>query len=249
MPDPDFQLTPPFSNWVCGYRPPNMFGDQFQLKLQPYLPSQLGWTAQTKDGQLLNLGLWLPGSDPGLNDSMSATCAAIARALNNTQPVDPKKVAQVFGGTADDNVWDTIYGLVRKGGQSFWTDLPGNKTNITKGGPAAVGKVDSSGTVVPMSPGDAVAGVGIPTPAISLGKRFLFASHPDVHLYVYFDKDAYADKPNLLLSGGGASIEGKTSGGDKFKVRIGAGRDASGGAGGFITLQIGPDFVQQSPGP
>ena len=144
MPDPDFQLTPPFSNWTYGYRPPSLFGNQNPFRSQQYLPSQLGWTALTRDGQLLNLGLCLPGGDPGLNDSMTAACAAVARALDNTRPVDPKQVAQVFGGTADDNIWDTIYGLVRKGGQSLWTDLPGDKTNIAKGGPAAVGKIDPS---------------------------------------------------------------------------------------------------------
>jgi hypothetical protein len=244
MPDPDFQLTPPFSNWGTGYKPPNFFGNQFQFS-QQYLPSQLGWTAQTKDGQVLNLGLCLPGSVPGLNDSFSATCAAIARALNNTPKVDPKQVAQVFGGTAEDNVWDTIYGLLRNGGQSLWKDVPGNKTNIAKGGPVSVGKVDPTGTVIPSSPDDAVAGAGIPSPAISLGRRFLFASHPDVHLYLYFDKDAFPDKPNLLLSGAGAGIEGKTSGGEPVKLRIGAGRDAAGGGAGFITLQIGPDFLPQ----
>jgi hypothetical protein len=246
MPDPDFQLTPPFSNWSYGYRPPSLFGNQNPFRSQQYLPSQLGWTALTRDGQLLNLGLCLPGGDPGLNDSMTAVCAAVTRALDNNRPVDPKQVAQVFGGTADDNIWDTIYGLVRKGGQSLWTDLPGDKTNVAKGGPAAVGKVDPSGKVIPMAPDDAVAGIGIPSPAISLGRRFLFASHPDVHLYIYADKDAFPDKPNLLLSGGGVGIEGKTSGGDKFKLRIGAGRDSAGGGAGFITIQIGPDFVPQS---
>jgi hypothetical protein len=247
MGDYNLQLTPPFSNWG-GYKPPDFFGDQFQFNSQ-YLPSQLGWTAQTKDGQVLNLGLCLPGGLPGADESFRATCAAIARALNNTPKVDPKQVAQVFGGTADDNIWDTIYGLARKGGQSLWTDVPGNKTNIAKGGPVSVGKVDPSGTVIPDAPDDAVAGAGIPSPAISLGKRFLFASHPDVHLYLYLDKDAYPNKPNYLISGAGVGLEGKTSSGDPLKLRIGAGRDASGGAAGFITLQIGPDFLPQSPRP
>jgi hypothetical protein len=248
MGDPNYQLTPPFSNWGTGYKPPDFFGDQFKLKWN-YLPSQLGWSAQTKDGQVVNLGLWLPGTPPGLNDSFSATFAAITRALDNKKPVDPKQVAQVFGGTADDNIWDTIYGLVRKGGQSLWPDVPGNKPNIAKGGPASTGKVDPSGTVIPSSPDDAVAGAGIPSPAISLGKRFLFASHPDLHFYLYLDKDAYPNKPNLLLSGAGVGLEGKTSGGDPVKLRIGAGRDASGGGAGFIMLQIGPDYLPQTPNP
>ena len=52
-----------FSNWGTGYRPPDLFGDRFQLKLNlQYLPSQLGWAAQMQNGQVLNLGLGLPGA-------------------------------------------------------------------------------------------------------------------------------------------------------------------------------------------
>jgi hypothetical protein len=241
--DPDFQLTPPslLSGWSYRNRQPSLF--------RPYLPSQLGWSALTRDGQILNLGLTWPWGLPGLDDSWLTTCSAITRSLDDNKPVDPKQVAQVFGGTADDNIWDTLYGLARKGGQSLWPDVPGNKPNITKGGPASVGKVDPSGKVIPEAPDDAVAGIGIPSPAISLGKRFLFASHPDIHLYLYADKDALPDKKSLFFSGGGVSIEGKTSGGNKVQIRLGAGRDAAGGAAGFINLQIGPDFLQQPTGP
>jgi hypothetical protein len=239
---------PPFSNWGTGYKPPDFFGDQFKLKWN-YVPSWLGWSIQTKDGQVINLGATLPGAPAGLNDSFTSTMAAIARALDNQKNIDPKQVAQVFGGSADDNVWDTLYGLLRKGGQGLWPDVPGNKPNIAKGGPASVGKVDPSGTVIPPSADDAVAGAGIPSPAISLGKRFPFISHPDVHLYVYVDKDAYPNKPNLLFSGAGVGIEGKTSGGNPVKLRIGAGRDESGGKAGFLTFQIGPDYVPQTPQP
>jgi hypothetical protein len=249
MPDPSFQLTPPFSNWGTGYKPPDFFGDQFKLKLNlPYLPSQLGWTAQMENGQILSLGSLLPGF-PDVNDSFWNACAAVARSQGGTSICDPKSLAQTFSAAADDSVWDTLYGLLRDAGPNLWPDVPSNRTNIVTKKPASAGKVDPSGVFVPTAPDGVVAGTAIPSPAISLGKRFLFASHPDVHLYLYLDKDAYPDQPKYLFSGGSVGLEGKTSWGDPLKLRIGAGRDEAGGAAGFITIQIGPDYLPQAPKP
>jgi hypothetical protein len=73
----------------------------------------------------------------------------------------------------------------------------------------------------------------LPSPAIKLGK-------PDVHLYLYLDKDAYANDMKHFTSGGGVQFGGKTSGGTPLKLCLDMGRDTAGGGAGFITLQIGP---------
>ena len=105
------------------------------------------------------------------------------------------------------------------------------------------GKLDPSGTVVPTPPDGLIAGFGLPSPAIKVGKRFGFVSSPDIHLYLYLDKDAYADDIKHFVSGGGIQFGGRTSSGTPLKLRLGVGRDTSGGGAGFITLQIGPDYV------
>jgi hypothetical protein len=245
MPDPPYQLTPPFSSWRTGYRPPSLFGDQFKLKLDlPYLQSQLGWAFQSSLGQVYNLGLSLPGWTPGLSDSFTEACAAVARAQSIKQPVNPSALANAFGTAADSDVWDAIRDLVQDyATDRFWRDIPSNKRNIVTGDPAGAGKIDPSGKVVPTSPDGLVTGLSVPAwKPISLGKRFLFASDPDVHLYLYLDTDAYSSgKPNLLLGGGAVGLEGKTSDGTPMKLKFGAGRDSSGGGAGFFTIQIGPD--------
>src|SRR5262249_14653443 len=115
--------------------------------------------------------------------------------------------------------------------------------------PASIGKVDPSGTFVPTAPDGLVAGTAIPSPAISIGRRFLFASHPDIHLYLYVDKDAYPDQPKYLFSGGGVGLEGKKRRGAALKLRFGAGRDSAGGGAGFITIQSGRDYLPPAPNP
>jgi hypothetical protein len=94
-----------------------------------------------------------------------------------------------------------------------------------------------------------IAGFGLPSPAIKIGKRFLFVSDPDVHVYMYLDKDAYANDMKNFVSGGGIQFGGKTTGGTPLKLRLGVGRDAAGGGAGFIKLQIGPDYAPMTPGP
>jgi hypothetical protein len=120
--------------------------------------------------------------------------------------------------------------------------VPGAQRSIVTGKPVAQGKIDSAGAFVPTSPDDLIAGFGLPSPAIKLGKRFPFASDPDVHLYLYLDKDAYANDMKHFASGGGLQFGGKTSGGTPLKLRLGIGRDTAGGVAGFIKLRIGPDF-------
>jgi len=247
MPGPDLQLTPISTR--TGYQPPNFFGDQFKLTLDlPYLPSQIGWSALTGNGQVLNLGHLLPGCGGDVNDSFTSACAAVTRAQGNALTLDPRVLANSFNAAADSTVWDTIYGLMRSAGPSLWPSVPGTQTNVVTGQPVSIGKIDPAGTFVPTSPSGVIAGTGIPSPAISLGRKFGFASDPDVHLYLYVDKDAYADKPNYLFSGGGIGLEGKTSSGNPVKLRFGAGRDTAGGGAGFITIQTGPDYLHQSPG-
>jgi hypothetical protein len=130
-----------------------------------------------------------------------------------------------------------------------WDDVPGTQPNIVTGQPVSRGKIDSSGTFVPTSADGVIAGFGLPTPAIKIGKRFPFASDPDVHLYLYLDKDAYANEMKYFASGGGIQFGGKTSSGTPLKLRLGVGRDTAGGGAGFIKLQIGPDYAPMTPGP
>jgi hypothetical protein len=245
MPDPPYSLTPPLSGWRTGYQPPDFFGDRFKLQLNlPYLPSQLGWAYQSSLGQVYNLGLNLPGWSPSISDSFTDACAAVARAQTLNQPVNTNALAQAFGAAADSDVWDTLRDLVQDAATDrFWRDLPSGKKNIVTGDPAAAGKIDPSGKVIPTSPDGLLAGSSIPAwKAISLGRRFLFASDPDVHLYIYLDKDAYfSNKPNLLIGGGAVGLEGKTGDGTPLKLRFGAGRDSAGGGAAFFTIQIGPD--------
>lgn len=241
MGDFNFQLNTPFSNWGTGYKKPDFFGDRFKLSTL-YLPNQLGWTAQAANGQTANYGTCFPGGVPGVTDSFSDAAAAVARSEPSAAKGD--SLAKLFASVFDDKIWDTLYGLLRGAGPNLWPDVPGPKKNVVTGDKVPAGKLAPNGTFVPSGPDDQVAGVGIPLPAISLGKRFLYASNPDVHLYIYMDKDAVPQKSNYLLSGGGVGLEGKTSGGTQFKFRVGVGRDAAGGGAGFFTIQIGPDYVQ-----
>ena len=79
--------------------------------------------------------------------------------------------------------------------------------------------------------------------------RFQFVSDPDVDFYLDLDKDAYANDMKHFASGGGIQFGGRTSNGTPLKLRLGAGRDQAGGGAGFVTLQIGPDFVPTFPRP
>ena len=237
-----FQLTPPFSTVGSGYRPHWSLGPQ--LTLDPaFTRSMPGWSAMTGTGQVFNLfpnGLGL--TDFNLRNTLGGWSASLGANPTNQQLALPS-----FLKSLGVNDWDDIYGLARKLGISTWSDAPSHKTNIVTHQPAAGGKIDPSGLVIPSSPDDAISGIAIPSPAFSAGKRFGFSSSLDVHLYLYADKDALMHDQKFLFSGGGVGFETKTSGGTPLKLQLGAGRDPSGGGGGFINLQIGPNFVAMPP--
>lgn len=245
---PDYQLTPPFSG-ATGYRPPKLFNQQLQLST-PFLSGRLGWAAQLGTGRILDLGLTL--QDDGVEADFARSCARIAVAFRANSCFDPNLLAAQQLTLLGPDTWDTLYGLIRSFGPALWPDVSGSQTNIVTGKPVTIGKIDPTGMFRPNGPKDVIAGFGlplIPPSGISVGKRFLFASDPHVQLYLHLDKDALDSRGSLLVSGGGVAFEGKTSSGNPLKLRVGAGRDQTGRGAGFITIQIGPDFVAASPQP
>jgi hypothetical protein len=168
-------------------------------------------------------------------------------ALKNPQAREG--LADLFSDALQPGGWDTLYALLRLAGPTLaWSDLPAVQRNVVTGGPASAGKVDSAGNVWAIAPVDLIAGFGLPSPAIKLGKRFAFVSSPDVHLYLYVDKDAFTRDLSKLATGAGVQFGGKTSDGTELKLRLGIGRDDAGGTAGFITLRIGPDIAPTTPG-
>jgi hypothetical protein len=219
-------------------------GNWPDLTLSPFAQSRLGWSFMGWDCQVRSLQL--PAGD---DDGLRTACGALSQQLRLNPRLDPQAAAPRFLNALQPDAWDTLYGLLRLAGPTLaWSDVPGAQRNIVTGQPVSLGKIDSSGNVVPTSPDDLIAGFGVPSPAIKLGKRFLFASDPDVHLYLYLDKDAYANDMRHFASGGGIQFGGKTSDGTPLKLRLGIGRDEAGGGAGFINLQIGPDFPPLIPG-
>jgi hypothetical protein len=214
------------------------------LTLSPFAQSRLGWSLMGWDCQVRSLQL--PDTD---DDGLRLACGTLSQQLRLSPRLDPQAAAPHFLNALQPDAWDTLYGLLRLAGPTLaWSDVPGAQRNIVTRQPVSLGKIDSSGTVVPTAPDDLIAGFGVPSPAIKLGKRFLFASDPDVHLYLYVDKDAYANDMQHFASGGGIQFGGKTSDGTPLKLRLGIGRDEAGGGAGFIRLQIGPDFTPLTPG-
>jgi hypothetical protein len=212
------------------------------LTLSPFTLSRLGWSWLGWDCQVR--GLQMTDDDSGLGRA----CGALSQQFRLNPRLTTPTAAPSFLNALQPDAWDTLYTLLRLAGPTLaWTDIPGAQRNVVTGQPVSTGKIDSSGNVVPTAPGDVIAGFGVPSPAIKLGKRFLFASDPDVHLYLYLDKDAYANDMKYFASGGGVQFGGKTSDGTQLKLRLGIGRDTAGGGAGFITLQIGPDFPPPRP--
>lgn len=234
-----FQLTPPFSTLGTGYQ--RRWFSFPQLTLDPqFAASQLGWSVMASNRQVYNL--W-PDSLGSPDDALQNAMGRLSNAMQNTRSSDPQLAVPAFLQSVGVTEWDQLYGLARQFGASTWADIPSNKANIVTGQPASGGKITPSGVAMPTSADGVIAGFGIPSPAISAGKRFPFSSGLDVHLYIYGDKDAYAQDTRHLITGGGIGFEGKTSDGTTLKLRVGAGRDQAGGGAGFIRLQIGPDFV------
>ncbi len=236
MSDAPTQSAAPDAGTQAGYRPSSLFGPD--LTLSPFAQSRLGWCLMGWDCQVR--GLQLHDCD----DAFMTACGALSQQFRLNPRLAPQAAAPSFLNALQPDDWDTLYGLLRLAGPTLaWSDVPGAQRNPVTGGPVSRGKIDSSGTFVPPAPDDLIAGFGVPSPAIKVGKRFPFASDLDVHLYLYLDKDAYANEMKYFASGGGVQFGGKTSGGTPLKLRLGVGRDSAGGGAGFINLQIGPDFA------
>ena len=249
MPGPDSSIKSPFPSWQSRYLPP---ADTHYLDFDlPDLQSQIGWAAQMQNGQVVNLNLDCGSGD--FTDSLTGACAALSRGMNSRSSLDPKVLAPIFVKAGGTKLWDKLYDLAHDHGSDFWPDVPGTQKNILTKKPASVGQVDSEGNFVPTDPKDLIAGSSLPdflSPTISLGKRFLFASHTDVHFYMYLDKDAFsANQVSRLVSGGGVGIEGTTSRGTQVKLRFGIGRDSTAGPAGFLTVHVGPDNLPQPQQP
>jgi hypothetical protein len=220
---------------------------QTRLTLSPFTQGRLGWSLIGWDLQVRSLALTLPD---GGDDALCTACGALGRHFRLSPRLDPQAGASSFVNALQPDAWDTLYGLLRMAGPTLaWSDIPGAQRNIVTRLPVSRGKIDSAGNVVPTGADEVIAGFGLPSPAIKLGKRFPFASDPDVHLYLYLDKDAYANDMKHFASGGGLQFGGRTSSGTPVKLRLGVGRDTAGGGAGFIRLQIGPDYAPMTPGP
>jgi hypothetical protein len=208
------------------------------LSLSRFTECRIGWSWLGADLQVRSLSV--PDDDLGLWKA----CGALGRRAGTSSTLDPRAAASSFVNALQPSAWDTLYKLLRMAGPALaWPDVPGSPLNVVTREPVSRGKLDPSGTFIPTSPDGLIAGFGLPSPAIKVGKRFGFASDPDIHLYLYLDKDAYANDMKYFASGGGIQFGGRTSSGAPLKLRMGVGRDTSGGGAGFITLQIGPDYV------
>jgi hypothetical protein len=218
-----------------GYTPSRVFTEVMTL----HLP---GWSIMGSD--LRVRGVTLPNDD----NALCAACGALGRAFRQN-PQAQQAAGQSFADALQPGAWDTIYALLRLAGPALaWSNVPAVQRNIATGGPAALGQIDSAGNFVATRANSLIAGFGLPSPAIKLGKRFGFASDPDVHFYLYVDKDAFESDISKVATGGGIQFGGRTSDGTELKLRLGAGRDQAGGGAGFITLRIGPDIAPITPG-
>ena len=216
-----------------------------ELRLTPFAQCRSGWSWLGRDLQVRGMGI--PGER---DDLLRGACGVLGQQLRLDARFDPQSAASRFVNAMQPGAWDTLYRLLRLAGPALaWSDVPGAQRNIVTGGPVSRGQIDSAGNFVPTAPDGVIAGFGLPSPAIKLGKRFLFASDPDVDFYLYLDKDAYANDMKHFASGGGIQFGGRTSNGTLLKLRLGVGRDQAGGGAGFVTLQIGPDFAPIGQGP
>jgi hypothetical protein len=241
MSDPPTQPATSTTSTGTGYRFPRLFTQK--LTLSPFTLSRLGWSLLDWDLQVRSLDL------PDLDDEpLRLACGALGRQLRLNPRLDPQAGVPSFLNALQPSTWDTLYGLLRMAGPLAWPDVPGTQRNFETGKPVSRGKIDSSGYFVPTSPDGVIAGFGLPSPAIKIGKRFLSASEPDIHLYMYLNKDAFGNDMKGLVTGGGIQFGGKTSDGTPVKLRIGVGRDTAGGGAGFIKIQLGPDFAPVTPG-
>jgi hypothetical protein len=228
-----------------GYRPRQVRLMDTELKLDPTLLWTMpGWSLLTNGGQLLSLDLDLPAD---WDDPLCWACGDFASSMRLRPNQDPLPAARNALSGLSTDTWDKLYGVARKLGPLAWPKLYGPGRNVATGGPPSIGSRDPSGAPVYDSGTDVIAGFGLNSRwlggALSLGKRFGFASDPDVSFILFADKDAFllGTQP---FSGAGLSFEAKTSLGP-IKFQVGVGRAQTGkGAFGF-TLQLGPDYLPQ----
>jgi hypothetical protein len=242
----DFELSSAFLRG--GYRPrrPRLLGD-FRLTLDPaFLRPPMGWCCYMPGGGLRRLGTNLfPGLDGVLEPAMGDT----ARALSLNTTLTPTQAARNSLLSASSPLWDKLAGLIGDAAPgALWRPItvPG-ATNVVTGEPFSIGVVEPAGRLRYDGVDAAVAGSALDSRWLGLtlgfGRRYRFASDLDLSLQVFADKDAVLrERPQYLFSGGALSVKGRTSSGADLNLRIGAGRDQSGGAAGFFTLQIGPDI-------
>ena len=223
-----------------------------QLKLDPMFMQGLpGWSVQTDLGQVVNLDLGLPTD---WDDPLCRVCGDFARAMRLSPGQVPAAAAAAknsLAGLSQDQ-WDKLYGVARQLGPLVWPKLYGTGTNIVTGHRATIGSRDPSGQPVFDSGTGVIAGFGInsrwlPHGAFSLGRRFGFASDPDISFVLFADKDAFL-QGSQPITGGGLSFEAKTSLGP-IKFQIGAGRSQTGSTAWGFSLHLGPDFLPQTPPP
>jgi hypothetical protein len=241
----DFQLTPPFANWGTGYKPPKFFDDSSSADSQQ---NQFGWTAQFPNGQTWSFGDLLPGAPAGTNASLTAGAAAVARAQSSSQSVDLKRLADAFTKAMDTKGWDALNGIVSGLGSTIWTKVTIPRLDFATGQRASIGNIDASSRFVPTQAGSAVAGFALPFPEISIGRRFAFLNDPTINFKIRVDVTTLQNpngvNPGAVISGGGVSIEGRTTSGDILKLGCGAGRDVTGGGAGFVTFELSANLFK-----
>ncbi len=243
---PDFQLTSTFLQG--GYRPPRtgLLGD-YRLTFDPtLLTPQMGWCGYVQGGGVRPLG---PNLFAGLDGVLEPAMGDMTRGLRLNTTLTPTQSARASLLSAGSPLWDKLAGLIGDAGPgAMWRPItvPGG-TNVVTGEPASIGVVDPAGRLRYDGVDSIVAGSALDSRWLGLslgfGRRFRFATDLDVSVQLFADKDAVlTQQPQYLFSGGALSVQGRTSWGGDINLRIGAGRDQSGGAAGFFTLQIGPDI-------
>jgi hypothetical protein len=250
----DFQLQTTFLQG--GYKPPRtgLLGD-YHLTLDPaLLQPQMGWCGYMEGGGVRPLGgLSLFA---GVDDVLQPAMGDMSSALRLNKGLAPTLSARNSLLSAGSPLWDKLAGLIGKAGPgALWQPIgvPG-ATNLVTGKPFSIGVIDPAGHPRYDGVDGTVAGTALDSRwlglTLGLGRRYRFASDLDVSVQLFADKDAVLEKkPQYLFSGGALSVQGRTSWGADLNLRIGAGRDQSGGTAGFFTLQIGPDIPPAAVAP
>ncbi len=235
-----------------GYQPPkNLLGD-FTLKLDPlFLASNVGWHAQ-RPGQPhpVSLGSLLPNN---LDHVLSLPLGGFARSMAGSGTGNPGQLLASSFQAGPGIPWDKVMEFVGDRAKSaVWRDLSIRGTrDIVTGKPVTIGKWDAAGMARPDGVDETtVAGgaldtrmlsaIGLGKGAISLGRRFRFASDADVSLLLFVDTNAWPDKPAWLFSGGGVNLQRKSGDGRLWNLKLGGGRDQAGGMGVFGVISLSP---------